>query len=309
MTETDAALSPLAARLDGHAKAVDACLNAWLDPQGRPARLVEAMRHAAFAGGKRMRPYLVIESARLFGIEGEAPLQVGAALEAVHCYSLVHDDLPSMDNDDMRRGQPTVHRAYDEATAILVGDALQTLAFEIIASDRVALPPAEKIALVLALARASGMDGMVGGQMLDLAAEGRFEAEPKPLDLAAIRHLQALKTGALIRFAVEAGGLMAPAATPDQRSALKTYGDALGLAFQIRDDLLDVEGDAALVGKAVAKDAAAGKATFVSLLGIEAARQEVARVSETGIAALRGAFGAAADPLVALMLFNQNRRH
>lgn len=309
MTETDVILSALASRLDGHARAVDAYLAGWLDRPGRPPRLVAAMRHAAFAGGKRMRPYLVLESARLFGVTGEAPLQVAAALEAIHCYSLVHDDLPSMDNDDMRRGQPTVHRAYDEATAILVGDGLLTLAFEMVASEPVTLPPAVKVALVSALARASGIDGMVGGQLLDLAAEGRFEAEPQPLDLAAIRHLQALKTGALIRFAVEAGALMAPEATPQQRDALTLYGEALGLAFQIRDDLLDVEGDAALVGKAVAKDAAAGKGTFVSLLGIEAARNEVERVSAGGIAAVEAAFGAAAEPLVALMVFNQNRRH
>ncbi|MCZ8184400.1 MAG: polyprenyl synthetase family protein [Beijerinckiaceae bacterium] len=309
MTETDAILSALAAQLDSHARAVDTCLAGWLDRPGRPPRLVAAMRHAAFAGGKRMRPYLVLESARLFGVTGEAPLQVAAALEAIHCYSLVHDDLPSMDNDDMRRGQPTVHRAYDEATAILVGDGLLTLAFEMVASDHVTLPPAVKVALVSALARASGIDGMVGGQLLDLAAEGRFEAEPQPLDLAAIRHLQALKTGALIRFAVEAGALMAPEATPEQRDALTRYGEALGLAFQIRDDLLDVEGDAALVGKAVAKDAAAGKGTFVSLLGIEAARSEVERVSAGGIAAVEAAFGAAAEPLVALMVFNQKRRH
>lgn len=309
MTETDAILSALSARLDGHARAVDACLSGWLDGPGRPPRLVAAMRHAAFAGGKRMRPYLVLESARLFGVTGEAPLQVAAALEAIHCYSLVHDDLPSMDNDDLRRGQPTVHRAYDEATAILVGDGLLTLAFEMVASDRVTLPPAVKVALVAALARASGIDGMVGGQLLDLAAEGRFEAEPQPLDLAAIRHLQALKTGALIRFAVEAGALMAPEATARQRAALSAYGEALGLAFQIRDDLLDVEGDATLVGKAVAKDAAAGKGTFVSLLGIEAARREVERVSAAGIAAVEEAFGPAAEPLVALMVFNQQRRH
>ncbi|MCZ8376404.1 MAG: polyprenyl synthetase family protein [Beijerinckiaceae bacterium] len=309
MTETDAILSALASRLENHARAVDSCLAGWLDRPGRPPRLVAAMRHAAFAGGKRMRPYLVLESARLFGVTGEAPLQVAAALEAIHCYSLVHDDLPSMDNDDMRRGQPTVHRAYDEATAILVGDGLLTLAFEMVASDAVTLPPAVKVALVSALARASGIDGMVGGQLLDLAAEGRFDAAPQPLDLAAIRHLQALKTGALIRFAVEAGALMAPQATAEQRAALTAYGEALGLAFQIRDDLLDVEGDAALVGKAVAKDAAAGKGTFVSLLGIEAARSEVERVSAGGIAAIEAAFGAAAEPLVALMVFNQNRRH
>lgn len=306
---SEALLADLTTRLTAHARAVETCLSGWLETGNRQPRLVAAMRHAVLAGGKRMRPYLVIESARLFGIEGEAPLQVGAALEAIHCYSLVHDDLPSMDNDDLRRGQLTVHRAYDEATAILVGDGLQALAFEMLASDRVALPAAAKIRLVGALARDSGLDGMVGGQMLDLAAEGRFEAAAAPLDLAAIRHLQSLKTGALIRFAAEAGGMMAVDAPESARQALTVYGDALGLAFQIRDDLLDVEGDAALVGKAVAKDAAAGKGTFVSHLGIEGARAELDRVSEAGIAAVRAAFGEAAGPLEALIVFNRQRKH
>lgn len=306
---SEALLADLTTRLAGHARAVEACLSGWLETGLRQPRLVAAMRHAVLAGGKRMRPYLVIESARLFGIEGEAPLQVGAALEAIHCYSLVHDDLPSMDNDDLRRGQPTVHRAYDEATAILVGDGLQALAFEMLASDRVALPAAAKIRLVGALARDSGLDGMVGGQMFDLAAEGRFEATAAPLSLAAIRHLQSLKTGALIRFAAEAGGMMAVDAPESARQALTVYGDALGLAFQIRDDLLDVEGDAALVGKAVAKDAAAGKGTFVSHLGIDGARAELDRVSEAGIAAIKAAFGAAAGPLEALIVFNRQRKH
>lgn len=299
----------LAGRLAIHARAVEACLGEWLAPGNRPPRLVAAMRQAVLAGGKRMRPYLVIESAALFGIAGPAPLHVAAALEAIHCYSLVHDDLPSMDNDDMRRGQPTLHRAYDEATAILAGDGLQALAFGIIADPALPLPAEARLALVAALARDSGLDGMVGGQMLDLAAEGRFEAEPKPLDLAAITRLQAMKTGALIRFAAEAGGLMAPGASPAERAALTTYGTALGLAFQIRDDLLDLEGDAALVGKAVAKDAAAGKATFVSLLGPEGARAELARVSAEGKAALAAAFGHRAEPLMALMDFNLSRKH
>lgn len=309
MTETRLPPFDLPARLAQHARAVETCLGDWLDPEGRPERLVAAMRHAVLAGGKRMRPYLVIESARLCGIDGEAAVHVAAALEAIHCYSLVHDDLPSMDNDDLRRGQPTVHRAFDEATAILVGDALLTMAFEIVTSDSFDLATPARLRIVAALARASGLDGMVGGQMLDLAAEGRFDRQAAPLDLPAIGHLQALKTGALIRFAAEAGALMAPVVDEAARTALRSYGAALGLAFQIRDDLLDVEGEAALVGKAVAKDAAAGKGTYVSLLGVDGARSELARVSDAGVTALTSRFGDRAAPLVALMTFNSQRQH
>jgi farnesyl diphosphate synthase len=274
----------------------------------RPERLVLAMRHAALAGGKRMRPFLVFESARLFGVEGEAPLVVAAALEMIHCYSLVHDDLPAMDNDDMRRGQPTVHRAYDEATAILAGDALLTLAFECIVTAPAS--PGRRARLVAALAKASGIDGMVGGQMLDLAAEGRFDAgRRKRQSERAIRRLQALKTGALIAFAVEAGAILAPRASTAERRALRIYGAALGLAFQIRDDLLDIEGMAGKVGKALAKDAAAGKATFVELLGIEGARATLDRTTKEGRDALEDAFGERAGTLVALLEFNRSRDH
>jgi farnesyl diphosphate synthase len=226
----------------------------------------------------------------------------------IHCYSLVHDDLPAMDNDDMRRGQPTVHRAYDEATAILAGDALLTLAFECIVTAPAS--PGRRARLVAALAKASGIDGMVGGQMLDLAAEGRFDAgRRKRQSERAIRRLQALKTGALIAFAVEAGAILAPRASTAERRALRIYGAALGLAFQIRDDLLDIEGMAGKVGKALAKDAAAGKATFVELLGIEGARATLDRTTKEGRDALEDAFGERAGTLVALLEFNRSRDH
>jgi len=297
------------ARLERHASAVEGCLGGLLSERGRPERLVAAMRHAVFAGGKRLRPYLVLESARLFGLDGEGPLRVAAALEAVHCYSLVHDDLPAMDNDDLRRGQPTAHIAFDEATAILAGDALLTMAFAILADRRTAPRASTRSKLVAALAEAAGLDGMVGGQMLDLAAEGRFSKNGRPprQGLSSIRHLQALKTGALIRFAAEAGGLLAAPVPMAERRALKSYGEALGFAFQIRDDLLDIEGEAAVVGKAVAKDARAGKATLVSLMGLEGARMRLAAVTEEAIAALDSAFGSSAEPLVDVLIFNRDR--
>ncbi len=303
---------PLLERLAAVAGDVDAVLGALLAQRRRPPRLVEAMRHAVFAGGKRMRPFLVVESAGLFEVEGAAPLHVAAAaLELVHCYSLVHDDLPAMDDDDTRRGQPTVHRAYDEATAILAGDALLTLAFSILASPALKLSAGRRVKLISSLAKAAGIDGMVGGQMLDLAAEGRFEPAKgkRRLGPGAIRRLQALKTGALIEFAVIAGAILAPRASREQKQALVVYGRELGLAFQIRDDLLDVTGEAALVGKALAKDASAGKATFVGLLGIEGARRELDRASEAGRAALAATFGNRAGTLNALIDFNRLRDH
>jgi len=274
----------------------------------RPARLLAAMRHAVLAGGKRLRPYLVIESARLFGLAGEGPLRVAAALECIHSYSLVHDDLPAMDDDDLRRGQPTVHRAFDEATAILAGDALLTLAFRLLADPATAASPAVRSRLVAALADAAGMDGMVGGQMLDLAAEGRFDpsGQPRLLSSAEIEHLQGLKTGALIRFAALAGSLLAPRSRKAERAALATYGSALGLAFQIRDDLIDAEVDAGTAGKATGKDAGAGKGTFVSLLGLEGARARLEAASAAGLAAL-DRFGVAADPLRDVLVFNRAR--
>lgn len=234
----------------------------------RPERLLAAMRHGVLNGGKRLRPFLVIESAALFGQHGDAVMRVASALECIHCYSLVHDDLPAMDDDDMRRGQPTVHKAFDEAAAILAGDSLLTYAFDIVASDETDLPANIRIELVSALARASGVGGMAGGQALDLMAE-----DNKP-DEAGIITLQAMKTGALIRFACEAGAIIAGASRED-RERMAEFGSAIGLAFQLADDLLDVTADAAVMGKATGKDAAAGKATLVSLHGIEWTRKQL----------------------------------
>ncbi|RWC55281.1 MAG: polyprenyl synthetase family protein [Mesorhizobium sp.] len=256
------------------AAAVEVLLRRLLDDRplsgeiARPDRLMAAMRHGVLNGGKRLRPFLVMESAALFSADGEAALRVAAALECVHCYSLIHDDLPAMDDDDLRRGQPTVHKAFDEATAILAGDALLTLAFDIIAGEATALPAERRAALVLALARAAGPGGMVGGQKLDL------EAEQAPPDEAGIIRLQAMKTGALIRFACEAGALIAGAPAED-RERLAEFGSAIGLAFQLADDLLDLTADANQMGKATGKDAAAGKATLVALHGANWARSQL----------------------------------
>ena len=300
----------LAAWVSGGAARFDATLEACLAGQGGacPARLQGAMRHAVLAGGKRLRPYLVLESARLFAQEGEGPQRVAAALELVHCYSLVHDDLPAMDNDDLRRGQPTVHRAFDEATAILAGDGLLTLAFAVLADRRTARSASVRMALVAALAQASGGAGMVGGQMLDLAAEGRFaDGKARPLTGDEIVAIQAMKTGALISFAAQAGALMTPHVPAAQRLGLRIFGESLGLAFQIRDDLIDVEGDAATAGKATGKDVDAGKGTFVSLLGIDGARRRLDEASARGLAAL-AVFAGAADPLREVIDFNRHRR-
>ncbi|MDT3684831.1 MAG: polyprenyl synthetase family protein [Pseudorhodoplanes sp.] len=268
------------ARLDATAADIDRLLKELLaDKPGdgeiaRPARLLEAMRYASLSGGKKLRPFLVAETAALFDVPREQALMAGAALECVHCYSLVHDDLPAMDNDDLRRGRPTVHKAFDDATAILAGDSLLTFAFDVMGRPE-AHPDANiRIALVTELARAAGIGGMAGGQMLDLAAEGRFDGQHSALDEKSILTLQAMKTGALLRFACVAGAILGRA-SPAQRAALSRYGEALGAAFQIADDLLDVEGDAATIGKATQKDAASGKATLVGILGVAAARQRL----------------------------------
>jgi farnesyl diphosphate synthase len=223
------------------------------------------MRYAALGGGKRLRPFLLIESARLFGIEEEDALRAACALECVHCYSLVHDDLPAMDDDDVRRGRPTLHVAFDEATAILAGDALLTLAFEILSDETTHPDPAIRAELVLLLAKAGGWQGMALGQALDLNPERQGFS---PSDVA---DMQALKTGALFRFACEAGAVLGRAPAAD-RAALRDYAASFGQAFQLADDLLDAQGDAAALGKAVAKDARRGKATLVALLGVEAAK-------------------------------------
>ena len=243
----------------------EARLAVVMDGLGR-SDLVGAMRYAS-AGGKRLRAFLVLESAALHGVDGAAALDAAVAVECLHAYSLVHDDLPAMDDDDLRRGQPTVHIKWDEATAVLVGDALQSLAFELLAG--LPLLPERRVALMGALARAAGARGMVLGQAQDIAAE----TATQPLTLEQIAALQANKTGALIEWSAGAGPLMAGA----DGSAMHEYAAALGLAFQIADDILDVQGDAQTVGKAVGKDAAAGKATFVSLLGLEGAQTEAQR--------------------------------
>jgi farnesyl diphosphate synthase len=292
-------------RLHDCASLIDRRLDEWLTNTVRdpfiPDRLDNAMRYAVLGGGKRLRPFIVLESAPQFGLGDEAALNAGAALECVHCYSLVHDDLPAMDDDDLRRGRPTVHKAFDEATAILAGDALLTLAFEILADPSTHPDPAVRSALTLGLARSAGRAGMAGGQMLDLQASsgGLGEAE--------IMRLQSMKTGALITFACEAGAILAGASNAHRR-ALLDYGRALGVAFQLADDLLDVEGDAALVGKAVAKDKDAGKATLVSLIGAGPARQRLAELEARACDAL-APFRDAAETLCAAAQFVANRKH
>jgi farnesyl diphosphate synthase len=271
----------------------------------RPARLIAAMHHAALDGGKRLRPFLLVETAAVFGAARSGALTAGAALELVHCYSLVHDDLPAMDDDDLRRGRPTVHKAFDEATAILVGDALLTLAFDVMARPEVHADPAVRIALVAELARASGLGGMAGGQMFDLAAEGRFEMK-RALDEKEIATLQAMKTGALLRFASRAGAILGQADTA-ALTDIDRYGIAIGQAFQIADDLLDVEGDTKTLGKAAGKDAAAGKATLVAALGPDGARSRLKElVTEADSALTR--FGTKADTLRAAARFVAERR-
>jgi farnesyl diphosphate synthase len=275
--------------------------------RARPKRLLDAMRYSSLNGGKRFRPFLVAATAALFDVPRERALMVGAALECVHCYSLVHDDLPAMDNDDLRRGRPTAHKEFDEATAILAGDGLLTFAFDILSRSEVHPDPAVRIELILALARASGIGGMVGGQMLDLAAEGRFaDGKPQALDERAVTTLQAMKTGALLRYACVSGGILGQA-NPAQRAALERYGSAVGQAFQIADDLLDIEGDSTAIGKAVGKDAAAGKATLVGVLGIEPAKVRLRTLVADAKAAL-APFGARADVLAEGAVFVADRQ-
>ena len=258
----------LAEALEQAAKLTDASLERLLlVPPGLEARVYDAMRYAALAPGKRLRPFLVLASARLFGVARRCALQVAAAVEMVHAYSLVHDDLPAMDNSDLRRGRPTCHKQFDEATAVLAGDGLLTAAFEVLAHPDTHGDPGVRCELVSALAAAAGAAGMVGGQMIDLLAEHQS------LDIGAITRLQRMKTGALIAFSCEAGAILAKAPA-EVRTALRGYAHDLGLAFQIADDLLDVEGCEAETGKPVGADAVAGKATFVSILGIERARAQ-----------------------------------
>ncbi len=260
------------------ARAVEGKLD-WLLPDVPGNRLRSAMRYAALGGGKRLRPFLAVQSAALFDVAPGKALRVGAAIECLHCYSLVHDDLPAMDDDDLRRGRPTVHRAFDEATAILAGDGLQALAFEVVADVQTHDDPAIRSTLVLELAKAAGETGMVGGQMLDLLAEEKPFA-----NYAEVAAMQGKKTGALIRFSCEAGAILGGA----DRSALAKYGETIGLAFQIADDVLDVESDAAELGKATQKDKGKGKATFVDLLGLDGAKREAARLTDNAVGVLAG---------------------
>lgn len=270
-------MTPFEAKLTATAKRteelLDELLSADARPQetARPTHLIKAMHYGALNGGKRLRPFLVVESAAMFGGDREAAFRIGAALECLHSYSLVHDDLPAMDDDKLRRGKPTVHIAFDEATAILAGDALLTYAFDIIAAPETALGDRARIELVLALARAAGVGGMAGGQALDLAAE------KLPPDDQGIITLQAMKTGALIRFACEAGAIIA-GASPEDRMRLRRFGEIVGRAFQLADDLLDLTSDAATLGKAAGKDAARGKGTLVALKGQAWAEDELDRL-------------------------------
>ena len=271
------------------------------DPGDGRARLYAAMRHAAIGGGKRLRPLLVIAASRLFAIDRQRALRAGCAIEAIHVYSLIHDDLPCMDDDDMRRGKPTVHKAFGEAEAVLAGDSLHAIAFEILAEDATHEDPFVRSELMLELARAVGPAGMAGGQMMDLAAEGEV------LDINAITRLQQLKTGALIEFAVEAACIMGRIA-PEARIPYRGYARNIGLAFQIADDLIDHSGDEAVAGKRLHKDADAGKATFVSILGESRARQQARLLVDQAIEHL-ASHGEEADLLRAIARFAVERDH
>jgi farnesyl diphosphate synthase len=252
----------------------------------RPPRIIKSMRYASLGGGKRLRPFLTVETAALFGVKRHHALMAGAAIELVHCYSLVHDDLPAMDDDDLRRGRPTAHKKFDEATAILAGDGLLTFAFDVLARPETHPDPAVRVALVNGLARAAGLGGMVGGQMLDLAAEGRFGRNDTPQGEKDVLTLQAMKTGAILKFCCSAGAILGNA-PPAKRDAIARFGQVIGQAFQIADDLLDVEGDTATLGKAAGKDAAHGKATLVDLLGVAGARARLDQLVKDAEAALK----------------------
>lgn len=283
-------LAPAFARIQ---REIDSAFDAFLPvPQDSRARLVEAMRHAALGGGKRIRPLLLAATAELFGVARTAAVNAGCAVEAIHCYSLVHDDLPCMDDDALRHGKPTVHKAFDEATAVLAGDALHALAFDILTQPDTSTDPFVRAELVACLARASGHEGMAGGQMMDMVAE------TESYDLAQVTRLQQLKTGALLAASVEMGAILGRL-PPEGRGPLRAYARDIGLAFQIADDLLDVEGDAEVAGKALRKDAERGKATFVTLMGADKARAQAHMLVDQAAAHLAG-YGAEARLLRAL---------
>jgi len=277
---------------------IDSVFDAILPiPDDTSARLVEAMRYAAIGGGKRVRPLLVCSTAALFGVSRDAALRAGAAIEAIHVYSLIHDDLPCMDNDDLRHGKPTLHKAYDEATAVLAGDALHALAFEILADDATSEDPFTRSELILTLGQASGMSGMAGGQMMDMVADEKGVV----YDLQAITKLQQLKTGAVLAAAVEMGAILGKV-PPQARAHLRAYARDIGLAFQIADDLLDVEGDIEKAGKALRKDNEQGKQTFVTLMGVDQARDQARALVDQAVLRL-ASYGSEADILRALARF------
>lgn len=301
MTDTVRAAFVLGPSMRRAAADIDALFEAILpDPPDPRRRLYQAMRYAAVGGGKRLRPLLTIAASGLFGVARESAIRAGLAVECVHVHSLIHDDLPCMDDDDLRRGKPTVHRAYDEATAVLAGDALLALAFEILGDPAMPVPGDIRAELVCELARAAGAAGMAGGQMLDL-----FPAEA--LDLDSITRLQRLKTGALIGWCVEAGAIMGQASA-EARTSLRGYAHCLGLAFQIADDLLDHEGDEARVGKRLRKDDGQGKVTFVTMLGVERARRQARLLVDQASEHLQS-FGSDADLLAAIARFAISRDH
>ena len=294
--------TPLAADMARIQRAIDTSFDALLPaPADARVQLAEAMRYAAIGGGKRLRPLLLSATATLHGVGFESAVRAGTAIESIHVYSLIHDDLPCMDDDALRHGKPTLHLAFDEATAVLAGDALQTFAFEILADPATSADPYVRIDLVRTLAGATGASGMVLGQMMDIAAE------TAQFDLPTVTRLQQFKTGALLEAAVEMGAILAHVA-PEGRTHLRGYARAIGLAFQIADDLLDAEGDEAAAGKALRKDAEAGKQTFVSLLGVERARAQAAMLVNQAVLHLER-YGPEADTLRALALFIVERKH
>jgi len=302
---TNHATSQFAARLSRNASTVAAFLDARLGAENAsnnfawPDKLRAAMRHGVLNGGKRLRPFLVMETARMLGGNVNSAIYVAASLECIHCYSLIHDDLPAMDDDELRRGQPTVHIAYDEATAILAGDALLTLAFELVADPGHDLAPEARVDLVGRLARAAGAGGMVGGQVLDIAAE---KSQPNEAEILA---LQAMKTGALLRYSCEAGAVVAGA---DEKtvSTMSAFGEQIGVAFQLADDLLDATSDAETVGKATGKDAGRNKGTFLSVNGLEATKARCDELIDEAISLLTS-FGAEADILKAAAVYVARR--
>lgn len=295
-------VSLLQTALDDVSTDVDARFDVLLAvPGDARGPLYAAMRHAAIGGGKRLRPLLLHATAALFDVDRDCAGRAAIALEAIHVYSLIHDDLPAMDDDDMRRGKPTVHKAYDEATAILAGDSLHALAFEVLADPATHADPFVRAELVLDLARAAGPAGMAGGQAMDL------EAEKTTFDLPTVTRLQALKTGALISAAVEAGAILGRV-PPEGRIGLRGYAQNIGLAFQIADDLLDLEGDEQLAGKKLRKDEDAGKETFASLLGVERAREQCHILVDQAIEHLH-AYGREADLLRAIARYIVERDH